>query len=60
MGARPSAAVANHGISFDHLLGSDEQRGRDRQTECLGGFEIDDQAELIRLLYGHIGWLRAL
>jgi hypothetical protein len=28
---------------FDHLIGADEDRRRDRQTEGLDGFEVDDQ-----------------
>jgi hypothetical protein len=30
---------------------------RDRQTDLLGGFQIDDELELLRLLDWQIGWL---
>ena len=35
---------------LDHLIRSRQHIGRDRQTNLLGRFEIDDQLELFRLL----------
>jgi hypothetical protein len=37
-----------------------QQRRRDRQTDSLGGLEVDDQLELRRLLDGQVGGLGAL
>src|SRR5882724_129450 len=34
--------------------------GGDREAEGLGGFEVDDELELRRLLDRQVGWLRAL
>ena len=36
--------------SFDHLVGEREQRGRNFEPECFGGFQIDHQLEFGRLL----------
>src|SRR4029450_12752288 len=47
------AAWGGHGL-LDHLVRSQKQRLRDRQTECLGGLEVDGQLELRRLLDGQI------
>ena len=41
-------SAANEAL-FDHAIGNGEQRWRQRQPECLGGREIDNQFEL--------GWL---
>ena len=35
---------------FDHLVRTQQHVPRDRQAECLGGLQIDDQLELRRLL----------
>src|SRR6516165_1772945 len=35
---------------LDHLIGGRQQRFRDGEAEGLGGFEIDDELELGRLL----------
>src|SRR2546430_5422158 len=47
------------GSSLDDLLGPDQQRLGNRQAECPGGLEVDDQLELGRLLDGEIGRLGA-
>src|SRR5215470_17720013 len=45
--------------SFDHLIGSNQQRRRDGQAERLGGLEIDGELEFSRLLHWQIGRARA-
>src|SRR5665213_1616556 len=42
---------------FDDLVGAGEDRLRHGEAERLGGFKIDDQLELGRLLDRQIGWL---
>jgi hypothetical protein len=37
-------------LSFDHSIRSRQHIRRNRQADLLGGFEIDDQLELLRLL----------
>src|SRR5881397_2132666 len=44
----------------DHLIRPQQQRGRDREAEGLGGLEVDDQLELGRLLERQICRIRAL
>jgi len=36
--------------SFDHLVGTTEERHRDGQPECLRCLEVDDQLDLCGLL----------
>src|SRR5438105_6171563 len=48
-----------HSCSFDDLVGAGEDRGRDREAECLSRLEIDDQLEGRRLLDRQVGGLRA-
>src|SRR6516164_10862859 len=45
---------------FDHPIGYREQAGRERDTECLGGAEIDDKFKLGRLQDRQVRWLSAL
>jgi hypothetical protein len=45
---------------FNHLVRSCQHIRRDRQTDLLGGFQIDDEVELFRLLHWEIGGLGAL
>jgi hypothetical protein len=45
---------------LNHLIRPLEERRQDRQTECLGGLEIDDQLELGWLFDRQFGGLRAL
>jgi hypothetical protein len=46
--------------SFDHLVGTREQRLRDGKAERLCGFQIDDKLELGWLLDGEIAGLRTM
>src|SRR5207248_10740734 len=50
----------NHAASFDHLVGTGEQRRWHNEAECFCRFEIDGQLVLSRRLNRHIGWLLAL
>ena len=53
-----SCGAANSSL-FDHLVGNSEQRRRDRDTEPVCGFAVDDRLELGRLLDRDIGDFRA-
>src|SRR5262245_9897113 len=44
--------------SFDHLVGTQQERFRDRQTKRLGGGQVDDEIELGGLLDRDITRLR--
>src|SRR5262249_11449279 len=46
------------GESFDHLVGAQQERFRDRQTKRLGGGQVDDEIELGGLLDRDITRLR--
>src|SRR5438034_831754 len=48
------------GSSFDDLIRPQQQRRRDRQTERLGGLEVNHELELRGLLDGEVARLRAL
>ena len=48
------------GFYVDHLICPEQQRWRDRQAECLGGLDIDDELELYRSLDGKLVWCRTL
>src|SRR5437762_1592802 len=45
---------------LDDLVGAVEQRGRHGEAERAGGFQVDDQLELGRLLHRQIGRLGAV
>jgi hypothetical protein len=46
--------LVEHGL-FDDLVRPPQHRRRDREAERLGGFEVDDQLELRRLLDWQVG-----
>jgi len=46
--------------SLNNLIGAGQDRRRDGEAECLGGFQIDDQFESRRLRNGQVGGLRTL
>ena len=46
--------------SFDHLVGTGEERGRDRKAEFAGSFEIDHKLKFRGLLDRQIGGFCAL
>jgi hypothetical protein len=50
----------DHSCSFDHLVGTADQRKRDDEAERLGGLEVDDQFHLGGLLDRQIGGFFAL
>src|SRR5437763_10790762 len=52
--------LRHRAASFDHLVGADEERRRDRQAKGLRGLEIDRELKLRGLLYRKVGWLLAL
>jgi hypothetical protein len=59
-----SSGVGNRGIghhvgSAEDPVGLEEEGWGDREPQGLGGFEIDDQLELRRLLHGQVGGLGA-
>jgi hypothetical protein len=45
---------------FDNLVDAGEDRFRDRDSERRGGFEVDDELELDRLLDRDVSGLGAL
>ena len=52
----PTRSGHSRGL-LDHLVGAREDRWRDRQTERLGGLQIDDELEFGWLLDGQVGRL---
>jgi len=58
--AWPFSSWPDAGRSLDHLVGAKQQRGRNRQAECLCGLEIDHQLECRGLLDWNVGGPGAL
>ena len=63
--AGPKFAIFDPKTTFgrpllDHPISAGEQRGWHRETERIGGFEIDHQLERGALLDREVGWLSAL
>src|SRR6185503_5246336 len=56
---RPRAGSRTPAFSFDHLVGTGEQRGWHFEAERLGSRQIDDEIELSRLLDWKVARLRA-
>jgi hypothetical protein len=54
------SALRQKSALFDHLVGAGQERFGDDQPKRLGGLEIDDEFEFVRLLDRNIGWLRAV
>src|SRR5262245_17460544 len=46
--------------SLDYLICETKKRGRNRETECFSGLEVDDKVEFGRLLDWNVGGLGAL
>src|SRR6516164_9657148 len=44
--------------SFDHLVGAQQERFRDREAERFGGLQINDQFIIGGILHRQLGWLR--
>jgi hypothetical protein len=53
-------AAQQTALLFDHLVRACDERGRHREAECLGCFEIDHQLVLSGRLHRQVGWLFAL
>ena len=58
--ARQPSGLAPSPRLFNHLVGTDEQYFRERQTERLGGLGVDDKLNLHGSLHRQIGGLFAL
>jgi hypothetical protein len=53
------AALVEHRL-LNHLVGPQQDRLRNRKTESLGGFDIENELELGGLLDREISWVRSL
>src|SRR5271157_4840714 len=58
--AFPPVIAPRLNTSFDHFVGARDQLWRHLQAERLGGFQIEDKAELARLLNREAAGARAL
>jgi hypothetical protein len=52
-----SFEVSNVEPLLNDFIRSRQHVGRNRQTDLFGGFEIDHELKLRRLLHGEVGWL---
>src|SRR5262252_6226971 len=52
--------AASSSRSFDHLVGTRDERRRQLEPKRLGGLEVDSQLEFDRLLHREVGGLGAL
>ena len=50
-------SVGPGGLSFDHLIRPLQERRRDRESEGLGGLEVDHQLELRWPFHWQIAWV---
>ena len=53
-------ALQQMALLFDHVVGALPQEQRHVEAECLGGFQIDHQLELVRSLDGELARFCAL
>jgi hypothetical protein len=60
IGGKVSFEPPSRFTSFDHLVGTREQRRRHVEAECFGGFKIEDGFVFGRLHHRQIGDLLAL
>src|SRR5664280_2858279 len=51
----PHGAALARSRSLDHPVGAQYQSVRNLQADCFGGFEVDDELEIRRLLHRHVG-----
>jgi hypothetical protein len=58
-GPGPDSCSATNAL-FDYLVGTGEERLGDREADCLGGPEIDDQLDFRRLLDREVGGFLSL
>jgi hypothetical protein len=54
---RSKPAALRDASLLNHLVGGGQQRFRDAKAEGLGGFDVDDELELRRLLDRQVGGL---
>ena len=55
----PLCAKRRHRSLFDHLVGGDQETGRDGEPQRPRGFQVDNGFELGRRLHRKVGWLVA-
>jgi hypothetical protein len=54
------STLATRPSSLDYFVRPVQHRLWNCEADLLGGFQIDDELKLLRLLHGEIRWLRAL
>src|SRR5438128_7931587 len=50
----PRRGIRNMAGSSNHLIGLEEEHGRNREAESLSGLEVDHELELGGLLHGQV------